>query len=89
MFRYLPLLVVALGVAACDPAARCANGIESANAALDKVRSEKAGLSKLAPPLLKASASLAAAEVSRVGKDYEACMADIAKAEDYIDKAKK
>lgn len=75
-------------LSACDPAARCANGIESASKAIDKARDAKEGVAKLSPALIKAQALLAAAETQRIAKDYEGCMAKIDDAQDAIANAK-
>lgn len=76
-------------LSACDPAARCANGIESADKAIDKARDAKDGVAKLSPALIKAQALLAAAETQRIAKNYEGCMAKVEDAQAAIADAKK
>lgn len=83
------LLTAVAALSACDPAARCSRGIESAGADLKAERDSRSGLSKASPDLLKASALIAAAEVQRVAKDYEACIAKVDEAEEAIDAARK
>lgn len=79
----------ALTLTACDPAARCDRGIESAGEDLREARDSKSGFAKASPDLLKATALLGAAEVQRVAKDYEACIAKVGEARDAIKAARK
>lgn len=89
LLRLSCLSLAVLALSACDPAARCSRGIESAGEDLQSVRDSKSGFAKASPDLLKATALLGAAEVQRVAKDYEACIAKVDEARQAIKAARK
>lgn len=74
LHKTLPLVVSAVFISGCEPAARCDRHLTRANDAVDSARAAKSGLGKLDPDLLKASAKIASAEAHRINKDYEACI---------------